>query len=77
MRGLKSYQGSKITEATLVAPLAGAWIEIKHNKEEHHTLNVAPLAGAWIEISKTSFYRKRRQVAPLAGAWIEIVVLDV
>ena len=34
-----------------VAPLAGAWIEIKKNKGGDDTALVAPLAGAWIEIN--------------------------
>ena len=34
----------------LVAPLAGAWIEIWKNYVRHESQCVAPLAGAWIEI---------------------------
>ena len=34
----------------LVAPLAGAWIEIEALRDDRRTFNVAPLAGAWIEI---------------------------
>ena len=34
----------------LVAPLAGAWIEIHISREYVAVLIVAPLAGAWIEI---------------------------
>ena len=38
--------------AETVAPLAGAWIEIKVIREELGEDNsVAPLAGAWIEIT--------------------------
>ena len=33
-----------------VAPLAGAWIEIKNLGNETIVDVVAPLAGAWIEI---------------------------
>ena len=57
---------------TLVAPLAGAWIEIDLLKEAQKYLEVAPLAGAWIEIKwrYSSFFCWR--VAPLAGAWIEM-----
>ena len=36
----------------LVAPLAGAWIEIYTTIGTKRIRNVAPLAGAWIEISK-------------------------
>ena len=34
-----------------VAPLAGAWIEIKNNHTGTDSAAVAPLAGAWIEIN--------------------------
>ena len=37
-----------MTEA--VAPLAGAWIEIRVVRVHHEQNSVAPLAGAWIEI---------------------------
>ena len=33
-----------------VAPLAGAWIEIRAELRTVYTAAVAPLAGAWIEI---------------------------
>ena len=35
-----------------VAPLAGAWIEIRIKTTIAVTTAVAPLAGAWIEIDK-------------------------
>ena len=34
----------------IVAPLAGAWIEIIHLQDTEPPEMVAPLAGAWIEI---------------------------
>ena len=34
----------------IVAPLVGAWIEIKVFKSHVQTFPVAPLVGAWIEI---------------------------
>ena len=34
----------------MVAPLAGAWIEIDRKQLERYLAIVAPLAGAWIEI---------------------------
>ena len=34
----------------IVAPLAGAWIEISKTATIYFTTDVAPLAGAWIEI---------------------------
>ena len=38
--------------ATVVAPLAGAWIEIERERKAFQDNGVAPLAGAWIEISR-------------------------
>ena len=35
-----------------VAPLVGAWIEIKGMVKITVVYNVAPLVGAWIEIKK-------------------------
>ncbi len=35
----------------IVAPLAGAWIEINDELENGSFIYVAPLAGAWIEIT--------------------------
>ena len=37
----------------IVAPLAGAWIEISQLSQFMDQNNVAPLAGAWIEIYRT------------------------
>ena len=56
----------------LVAPLAGAWIEISLEDAKEKVEKVAPLAGAWIEISLEDAKEKVEKVAPLAGAWIEI-----
>ena len=35
---------------TIVAPFAGAWIEIENPRRLLANMNVAPFAGAWIEI---------------------------
>ena len=37
--------------AVVVAPCAGAWIEIKREQKGQVKQHVAPCAGAWIEIS--------------------------
>ena len=59
----------------LVAPLAGAWIEIYAHKKGCRENIVAPLAGAWIEIEEGFINEYKNLVAPLAGAWIEISVV--
>ena len=63
---------------SLVAPLAGAWIEIGIKLVPAAMIHVAPLAGAWIEIIKCfCSFRTFPFVAPLAGAWIEILKADI
>ena len=56
----------------VVAPYAGAWIEISTPCRCHAHGEVAPYAGAWIEISPDANIGKQKGVAPYAGAWIEI-----
>ena len=55
-----------------VAPLVGAWIEIKKPVKPSGKPRVAPLVGAWIEILNCTVKRTVQGVAPLVGAWIEI-----
>ena len=57
----------------IVAPFAGAWIEIKRDPRFNGKLGVAPFAGAWIEIAYDVFVENFKAVAPFAGAWIEII----
>ena len=55
----------------IVAPLVGAWIEIKGI----HCIDIfpfaAPLVGAWIEISSRPQARRCLQVALLKGAGLK------
>ena len=39
-----------VGDSALVAPLAGAWIEIIRGAYIYTLARVAPLAGAWIEM---------------------------
>ena len=56
-----------------VAPLVGAWIEIKCAIPVIIMFFlVAPLVGAWIEIIYPDQSLSLQNVAPLVGAWIEI-----
>ena len=57
---------------TLVAPFAGAWIEISWYAQFTIWESVAPFAGAWIEIMGDLTVVFKAIVAPFAGAWIEI-----
>ena len=71
-RGLKSDAELRRVYSSLVAPRAGAWIEIYlwyyYGRYEY----VAPRAGAWIEMKHQQLSKDKEYVAPRAGAWIEI-----
>ena len=70
---MKSYDYMFIRNHIIVAPLVGAWIEIKkENSTKRPDETVAPLVGAWIEIAVNYFVALVAIVAPLVGAWIEI-----
>ena len=60
------------TSNIIVAPHAGAWIEIATRLHRHVFTGVAPHAGAWIEIAGFCGVQLRVCVAPHAGAWIEM-----
>ena len=72
VRGLKYTSVSFTVSIYIVAPLAGAWIEIFDYYIQANYEPVAPLAGAWIEIVCIFGKFLIKIVAPLAGAWIEI-----
>ena len=57
----------------MVAPLAGAWVEMSNSVLKKPEYIVAPLAGAWVEIAIQSCTPKFNSVAPLAGAWVAII----
>ena len=61
----------------VVAPLAGARIEISDARLRTPASGVAPLAGARIEIDFAYQEADHVQVAPLAGARIEILYLTI
>ena len=50
-RGLKSLPVSHQPAPPLVAPYAGAWIEINLVRRIQERVLVAPYAGAWIEMA--------------------------
>ena len=64
-RGLKLTMYIRRRFRHLVAPLAGAWIEIIDRCDNHHILAVAPLAGAWIEIPTAGIIAGWRRSLPL------------
>ena len=58
----------------MVAPFAGAWIEMILSYQSIKKCMVAPFAGAWIEIKKPISPYMCPSVAPFAGAWIEMIM---
>ena len=73
-RGLKLNVSFGHLNLHLVAPHAGAWIEMRIPVYLLILRCVAPHAGAWIEISIDTAFSNSEIVAPHAGAWIEIVL---
>ena len=74
---MKSCSCINRVDRAFVAPLAGAWIEIKMYNIDFEGCKVAPLAGAWIEILRVNEIFNAEHVAPLAGAWIEIAMSGI
>ena len=69
---LEKYKALNLDKIA-VAPLVGAWIEIKFvDQPQSAEVMVAPLVGAWIEILFFLDQLSGIGVAPLVGAWIEI-----
>ena len=60
-------------DCAIVAPHAGAWIEMETMLDMKKFKRVAPHAGAWIEILLFNTIVDFEPVAPHAGAWIEIL----
>ena len=60
----------------MVAPYAGAWIEMMMLGSVKFCINVAPYAGAWIEMPWSVHRGMVARVAPYAGAWIEMAHLQ-
>ena len=71
----KSYYLNLVTFA--VAPLAGAWVEIRIGLTLRPSDGVAPLAGAWIEISFFAQDTPPDGVAPLAEGELKKVNLEL
>ena len=61
----------------MVAPFAGAWIEMENYRGWRDLQCVAPFAGAWIEILTRGNFLLGVIVAPFAGAWIEILLNEM
>ena len=71
---MKSIGNAQSPLARLVAPCAGAWIEMVWRTASPAQGAVAPCAGAWIEILYAVIILCFTEVAPCAGAWIEMAL---
>ena len=62
---MKSFAFDLLPAHIIVAPLAGAWIEMDEKKARMMRVSVAPLAGAWIEImTMTIYFRGKNRSLP-------------
>ena len=61
--------------AKVVAPLAGAWIEINVFSPDATSSKSLPSRERGLKLLRTAYHSSAVPVAPLAGAWIEIIVL--
>ena len=63
-RGLKLTMFQDLTDAILVAPFVGAWIEIYVSVGILSYHSVAPFVGAWIEIRSCRLFYRLYQSLP-------------
>ena len=76
-RGLKCLDTVRIGQYIIVAPLAGAWIEIWNSLSETERFTPSlPSRERGLKSELTGTPKQIAWVAPLAGAWIEIVMID-
>ena len=61
-------QSASPLRLSLVAPHAGAWIEMACGSANGRGSAVAPHAGAWIEMQFYGIYPTKGRVAPPCGA---------
>ena len=67
-RGLKLLCPLVVVWYTLVAPFAGAWIEIKNYYKFDDGSTVAPFAGAWIEMPEKDYFARGEVRRSLRGS---------
>ena len=75
-RGLKYICAAPVLLDNVVAPHAGAWIEIKENEAQGAKYAVAPHAGAWIEIPHRAAHNKASRSRPTRARGLKFSVLD-
>ena len=67
-RGLKCVDMFDDDKIKIVAPLAGAWIEILVKELDKLKIFVAPLAGAWIEIQRKNLKKSEKSCRSPRGS---------
>ena len=75
VRGLKSADEREKFAQEIVAPLAGAWIEMPLATQAAYALTAShPSRVRGLKFNSIALFLHSNAVAPLAGAWIEIFV---
>ena len=69
---MKLHEYNTLTNAGLVAPLAGAWIEIALMENKYKIDTSLPSRERGLKYCVDYILGRKPSVAPLAGAWIEI-----
>ena len=72
-RGLKLQSLNNELTLAMVAPLAGAWIEITPCQHQQRSSGSLPLRERGLKFYGLLYIPLAAAVAPLAGAWIEIL----
>ena len=72
-RGLKSQDAQSIELEYEVAPLVGAWIEMKLESTVTNMKESLPSWERGLKFLTSMIFHLLRFVAPLVGAWIEII----
>ena len=76
-RGLKYHVNLKHCPVSLVAPLAGAWIEIERRSVGVPEIGSLPSRERGLKCRRMYQPGQAGSVAPLAGAWIEIFAFEL
>ena len=70
---MKYVDGFPAAVHHLVAPHAGAWIEMPYDVVQHSIIRSPPTRGRGLKWGGLTMARYRVYVAPHAGAWIEML----
>ena len=73
LRGCVDWNNNKfrLTQAVLVTPCVGVWIETTKLNSIYMSNEVTPCVGVWIETSSFKSVSSVNSVTPCVGVWIE------